>query len=75
MNMLGHDHIPDHNKAVSHPHLFQNPAKQISPMSGAEQRTTMIATRCDEVQVSASIVTMQTLGHGLMLGRGKVARL
>jgi hypothetical protein len=63
MKMLRHDDIPQHDKAMLFAHFFENSQKQITPLAAVEPRLSLIATAGDEVQISAAVVSPQTLGH------------
>jgi len=63
VKVLRHDDVSQHNKAVLLAHFFENVQEQITPLVGMEPRLSLTATAGDEVQISAAVVTPQTLGH------------
>jgi len=58
VNVLGHDHVSDHDETVAQADLLQNFEKQVPLGDGSEERALVITTRGDEVQVSAAVVAM-----------------
>src|ERR1700736_5991653 len=64
MNMLRHQHIADHHKTVATAYLLQDFEKHIAAARRAQQRSTLITTGGDVVEISAAVVTMETSGHG-----------
>ena len=67
MSVLGHDHISDYRETVTHAGLFQNLKEEIPAAGCAEQRTAAIATRSDEMQISAAVGPAQPSRHGTNL--------
>jgi hypothetical protein len=63
MKVLRHDDISQHNEAMLCAHFFKNSQKQITSLIGVEPRPSLIATASDELQISAAVVSPQTLGH------------
>jgi hypothetical protein len=63
MKVLRHDDVSQHNEAMLRAHFFKNGQKQVTSRIGVEPRPSLIATAGDEVQISAAVVSPQTLGH------------
>jgi hypothetical protein len=63
MKVLRHDDVSQHNEAMLCAHFFEDSQKQITSLIGVEPRPSLIATAGDEVQISAAVVSPQTLGH------------
>jgi hypothetical protein len=57
--MLGHHHVSDHDETVSNTDFLKDFEEQIPSAHRAKERTPMIRTECDEVQVSGAVITMQ----------------
>ena len=70
VDMLGHNHVSDDHEAVTTADLFEDLEKQIAPWFGVEQRTTLVTTEGDEVQIAGAVVSSEAIGHIAML-RGK----
>ena len=75
MDVLRHDHVSNYNETTASSNLLEDFKKQVPAARGAQQRTPMITTKGDEVQVSGAIAAMQTPGHDGMLLAGRVACL
>ena len=56
--VLGHDYVADHREAVSLAHFFQNGEEQITALRSPEERLAMIATPCDEVQGTRTVISL-----------------
>jgi hypothetical protein len=55
MNVLGHNHIPDHDKLVATTQLLKDSQKPIAPTGVAEHRIATIAATGDEVEMSGIV--------------------
>ena len=63
VKVLRHHDVSQHNKAMLFAHFFKNVQKQITAVIGVEPTLSLIATAGDEVKISGTVVTPQTLGH------------
>jgi hypothetical protein len=63
VKVLRHDDLSQQNKAVLFADFSGNSQKQITPLIGVEPRLSLIATAGDEVQISGTVVSPQTLEH------------
>jgi hypothetical protein len=63
MYVFGHDHVAYDDKMISPADPLQHLEKQVSTSPAVEQRTALVATRSDEVQVSGAVVTMESVRH------------
>jgi len=63
MNMFGHDDVADQGKPVADAHFFKNLHCQISGVGGGEQRTTLITTKGDEMEVAMTGNAFEVLWH------------
>ncbi len=64
MYVLGHNHVTYDDKTIALADLLQDLEKQIAIWRAAEQWTALVATRGDEVQVSGTVVSMESVRHG-----------
>jgi hypothetical protein len=71
--MFRHDHVPDHHEPGAPPDFLQDTQEQIAAPHRCQQRPPAITTGGDEVQVLASVVAAQTLGHTLQFRSGRCA--
>jgi hypothetical protein len=55
MKVFGHDHISQDDKVITHPRLFQNAQKEVTPPRAVEPTVPLITTARDEVEVSVMI--------------------
>jgi hypothetical protein len=62
VKVLGHDHVPEHSKAMLLAHFLENSQKQITPLGGIEPGLPLRATASDEVQISYAVMSLQTVG-------------
>ena len=73
VNMLGHHDEADHIEPVPASHLLQHLKNDVPRSSGSQERLTPIATRSNEVEVSASIESAKRMTsrpeHGAALYR------
>lgn len=66
--MLGHNHISDDHEAVAAADLLEYSKKKIAARFGGEQGTLLITTEGDEMQGTGAVVSLEAVGHILMLG-------
>ena len=64
MEVLGHDHISGHNEFVLVSDFFENAEKEIFASSGSQKLATMITTTCNEMELTATVKSLQPFGHG-----------
>jgi hypothetical protein len=57
MNVLGHNHIPDHDKLVTTSDLLKDFQETVAAMSLAENRLAVIAATGDEVKMSGVVLS------------------
>jgi len=58
MNMLGHDDIAHDDQFVTLAHLLQHLEKEVAAACRAQQRLSAVATACDEMKVTGSVVPL-----------------
>ena len=63
MNVLGHHHVSHNDEPIALAHLFEHGEKQVATFLCVEQRTALVTTAGDEVQVSGSIKTFGLVVH------------
>jgi hypothetical protein len=63
VHVIGHDHVADQQEIVPFTNLAESVHEKISPLLGMEQRQPPITTEREEVQITSSIVTFQSLRH------------
>jgi hypothetical protein len=63
MEMFGHYHVADYDKAILLPGALQDPQKQVAALGAAKLRTASITTAGYEVQVVPAIPALQTSCH------------
>ena len=63
MEVFRHHYISDHDKTVAAAHLLEDFEKQGSTGGSSQHGTAMIATRSDEVQAVAPVVSFETFWH------------
>jgi len=63
VDVLGHNHIANHDELITPAHLLQYSEKQIAAARSGEQRLPLIATACNEVKVARAVVAMQIAPH------------
>jgi hypothetical protein len=63
VNVLGHDHVSHNDEPIALAHLFEHGEKQVATFLCVKQRTALITTAGDEVQVSGSIKTFGLAVH------------
>jgi hypothetical protein len=63
MNVLGHNHIPDHNKLVAPSDLLKDFQEAIAATGFAENRVPVIAATRDEVKMSGVVLSSQSARH------------
>jgi hypothetical protein len=63
MHVIGHDYVSDEQEFVAFPNLAERLHEKVSCPHGAQQRQPAIATKSEEVQISASIVAFETFWH------------
>jgi hypothetical protein len=57
MNVLGHNHIPDHDKLVTTSDLLKDFQKAVAATCLAENRLAVIAATGDEVKMSGVVLS------------------
>ena len=62
--MLWHHDVPNHLELVFPPDLFKNIQEQVSARGGAEERSSLVTTTSDVVEIATSIPAAQSFGHG-----------
>jgi len=67
VDVFGHDDVSEDDEVVAAADLFQSFQKQIAMVSAAQQRTPLITTASDEVQVVGALVAAEASGHGATL--------
>jgi hypothetical protein len=55
MKVLRHDHLSQDHKVITHPRLFHNAQKELTPPRAVEPTVPLITTARDEVEVSVMI--------------------
>jgi hypothetical protein len=73
LHMLGHHYISENNKTISTPYQLKYAEKQASISRIGQERKQLVATSCDEVQVSRAAVAVVTVGHRPMSNTKKRA--
>ena len=63
MDVLGHHHITGDHKVVASAHLLQHLQKQVPTVAGTQQRAPPVAARGDEVEMSGTVIAMESVGH------------
>ena len=63
MEVFRHYHISDYDKTVAAANLLEGFEKQASTGGGSQHGTAVITTRSYEMQVAASVASLETLGH------------
>jgi len=61
--MLGHDHVTNDHEMIATPDLFEYLQKQIAILPGAKQGEPVVTTGGDKVQLSSSVVAVESVGH------------
>jgi hypothetical protein len=61
--VFGHHHVANDHKMIATPDPFEYLQKQIAIRPGAEQGEPMVTTGGDKVQVSSSVVAVESVGH------------
>ena len=62
--MLRHDHVTNHLEFIFLTDFFKDLQEQVSARGGAEEQSPLVTTRSDEMEVTTSIPTAQSFGHG-----------
>ncbi len=73
--MLGHDHVPDHNKPIFLPSALQHTQEKVASFPTSQLRPTLIATAGYEVEIVSAIPALQTLRHSTNVIRENRRRL
>src|SRR5271165_5504356 len=63
VDMFGHNHIADQRKPIPHAHFAENLHNNISRAHAAQQSSSLIAAKCDEMQVAKPSDAFQTFRH------------
>ena len=61
--MFGHDHVSNDHEMIATPDLFEYLQEQIAIRPGAQEGEPVVTTGGDKVQVSSSVVAMESVGH------------
>jgi hypothetical protein len=61
--MFWHHGIPNDYELMALPYLLQNLQEEIARVPLAQERSALVATRGDEVEISGAVVAMQVGGH------------
>src|SRR5271157_2786630 len=64
VHMFGHNHISDQRKPITPAHLAKNLHKNVSRAHAAQQSSSLIAAKCDEMQMAKPADAFQTFSHG-----------
>jgi hypothetical protein len=59
----GTRHVAHDHKTIAPPNPLQDLEKQVAIQRAAEQRTALVTTRGDEVEVSSAIVAVEAVRH------------
>lgn len=70
MDVLGHDDVADDAEAVGDARLFEDAQDEVAPASGSQERTAMVTTAGDEVEMSVSVEALEIARHRGSLSRG-----
>src|SRR5438105_5923640 len=63
MHMFRHHHITSKRELVPHSNFRQRFNENISGTRRSQQRQSLVATESDKMQMTASVVTLQTFRH------------
>ena len=63
VDVLGHDHIADHDEAIAAANSLQDAEKEVAIALSAQQRLPLVTTGGDEMKIVGSVVAVQTRGH------------
>src|SRR5207248_337687 len=63
VNVLRHDHVSQHYKAILLPRFFQESQEKIAAPRRPEPGPPLITTAGDEVQIPSAVLSLQTLRH------------
>jgi len=67
VEVLRHDHVADHFKAILPPNLLEDPQENIARTPASQKRRPFVATARDEMKVMMTVNALQTFGHGAPL--------
>src|SRR3954470_280965 len=62
--MLRHHHVADNLEFIFLPDLFKDLQEQVPARSGAKERSSLVTTTSDVVEIATSIPAAQSFGHG-----------
>jgi len=63
MKVFRHHHVPCNDETILLPYFFQNLEKEIEPLRGSKEGTTMKTAACDEMPVTPAINSEQSSRH------------
>jgi hypothetical protein len=69
MDMLGHDHVPDHHEAITPSHLFKNLKHKITLFWRSKKGFPTVTAEGNEMEVVMSVETFQMRRHRTILDR------
>src|SRR5271170_4381015 len=64
MYMLRHDDVADQRKPIARANFAQHPHRHISRTHATQQSSSLIAAKCDEMQMAKPGYPFQTFRHG-----------
>jgi hypothetical protein len=62
--MLRHHHVPNHLELVLPPDLFKDLQEQVPARNGTKERSSLVTTTSDVMEIATSIPAAQSFGHG-----------
>ena len=63
MDVLGHHHTTGDDEVVASAHLLQHVEKQVATVVGTQQRAPPITAGGEEVEMSGTVIAMESVGH------------
>src|SRR5579872_1497061 len=74
MKVFRHHYVTEDNEPVFDANFFERSQEQVAPLGGVQPRLSLVTAAGDEVQISGTVITLQTPWHEVRLNLTRLKR-